>query len=122
MPVHGGPFYIFDQTNATSDHLGQILTISAFSKFTVHFTEINHEHNELWFGLPGKTDQMPENGFDMETIISYSDKGFYQGVQNWGNQLRTKYKKSQSRRSSDNTINYVSLGTRNYFFYKKKLS
>ena len=117
MPVHGGPFFIFDQTNATSGHLGQIVTVSAFSKFTVHFTEINHEHNELWFGLPGRTDQMPEDGFDIETIISYSDKGFYQGVQKWGTQLKTKYQKSESRRLSDNTINYLSYWTDAGAFY-----
>ena len=46
-----------------------------------HCMEINLANNELWFGLPGTTDNMPDDGFDIETVISYSDQGFYEGVQ-----------------------------------------
>ena len=33
-----------------------------------------------------------------QTIISYSDKGFYDGIQKWGNFLTTHYGKEQNRR------------------------
>ena len=112
-----GQIHIFDKTNVTIGHLGQIFTISAFSKFTVHFTEINHDNSELWFGLPGTTDKMPEDGFDIETIISYSDQGFYEGVQKWGSELKTKYGKDDSRRETDDTVNYLSYWTDNGAFY-----
>ena len=117
--VQGGPFFIFDKTDPTTGHLGQIVTISAFSKFTVHFTEINTQNNELWFGLPGKTDAMPDEGFDIETIISYSDQGFYQGVQKWGDELKSYYGKSTYRRETDDTVNYLSYWTDAgaYYYY-----
>ena len=89
-----GPFYIFDKTNFTTGHLGQIFSVSSFTQHTVHCTEVNHDLDELWFGLPGTTDAMPEDGFDIETIISYSDQGFYEGIQKWGSELKTRNGKS----------------------------
>lgn len=66
------------------------MTVSSFTQHTVHCTEVNHDLNELWFGLPGTTDAMPDDGFDIETIISYSDQGFYEGLQKWGAELKTR--------------------------------
>ena len=115
--TEAGPFFIFDKSDSTVGHHGQTFTISSFSKFTVHFTQINHNESELWFGLPGTTDSLPDSGFDIETIISYSDRGFYDGVQKWGAELRTQYGKSTNRRDTDDTINYLSYWTNQGAFY-----
>ena len=115
--TEAGPFFIYDQANSTLDYDGQIFVISAFSKFTVHYTEVNQENNQLWFGLPGTTDEIPKGGFDIETIISYSNQGFYEGIQEWGKKLRTRYGKTDDRRESDDTINYLSYWTNQGAFY-----
>ena len=115
--TEAGPFFIYDQANGTVDYAGQIFVVSAFSKFTVHYTEINQQANQLWFGLPGTTDEIPKDGFDIETIISYSDHGFYEGIQKWGERLRIRYGKNNNRRESDDTINYLSYWTNQGAFY-----
>lgn len=79
--------------------------------------EVNLANNELWFGLPGTTDNMPDDGFDIETVISYSDQGFYEGVQKWGAELLKKHGKDTSRRASDDTVNYLGYWTDNGAFY-----
>ena len=115
--TEAGPFFIYDQANSTLDYDGQIFVISAFSKFTVHYTEVNQENNQLWFGLPGTADEIPKGGFDIETIISYSNQGFYEGIQEWGKKLRSRYGKTDDRRESDATINYLSYWTNQGAFY-----
>ena len=77
--VEGGPFFIYDRTNMTTGYLGQLFALSSFTKHTAFTAEPSSELGEVWFGLPGTTDTLPSNGYDIETIISYSDKGFYEG-------------------------------------------
>ena len=113
--VQSGPFFVFDRTKA--NHTGQVFTISAFSQFTVHYVEVNHDNNEIWFGLPGMTDSLPSGGFELETIISYSDDGFYRGIQKWGAELTRRYGKSKSSRETDKTVNFLSYWTDNGAFY-----
>ena len=75
--------------------------------------------NEIWFGLPGTVDTLPENGYDIETIISYSEHGFYEGIQKWGEILRTRHGKGLERRESDDTVNYLGYWTDAgaYYYY-----
>jgi len=72
---------------------------------------------QIWFGLPGTTDTLPSGGYDIETIISYSDKGFYEGIQKWGEILRTKHGKHLGRRETDDSVNYLGYWTDNGAFY-----
>ena len=115
--IKGGPFFIFDQVNVTSGHLGQTVAISSFTKHTAWTAEPRSEESQIWFGLPGLVDQLPENGYDISTIISYSDKGFYESVQKWGATLRKYTGKGLERRESDDTVNYLGYWTDNGAFY-----
>ena len=115
--VQGGPMFVYDQTNLTLDHAGQVFAISSFTKHTAWTMEASKELNELWFGLPGLVKSLPDSGYDMETIISYGDVGFYESIQKWGLELRTKHKKSLKRRESDDTVNYLGYWTDNGAFY-----
>ena len=67
--------------------------------------------------MPGLVKSLPDSGYDMETIISYGDVGFYESIQKWGLELRTKHKKSLKRRESDDTVNYLGYWTDNGAFY-----
>ena len=119
--VTGGPFFIFDKTNMTTNppHLGQVFAVSAFTKFTAHTAEVMTKLNEIWFGVPGTTDTFPSNGYDLQTIISYSDKGFYEGIQEWGSRLLTRHGKTLNRRETDDTVNYLGYWTDAgaYYYY-----
>ena len=115
--VKGGPFFIFDKVNVTSGNLGQTVAISSFAKHTAWTAEPRDQEGELWFGLPGLVDQLPDNGYDISTIMSYSDQGFYKSVQKWGQTLRTHTGKGLERRAADDTVNYLGYWTDNGAFY-----
>ena len=72
--VKGGPFFIFDKVNVTSGNLGQEIALSPFTKHTAWTAEPRDQEGELWFGLPGLVDQLPDNGYDISKIISNSDQ------------------------------------------------
>ena len=105
--VKGGLMFIFDKTNMTFNHAGQVFTVSSFTKHTAWTMEANSKFNELWFGLPGLVKALPDSGYDMETIISYGDRGFFESIQKWGLELRTKHKKASKRMINDQTVNYL---------------
>ena len=115
--VIGGPFFIYDRTNMTTGHLGQVLAVSSFTQHTAFTAEPSSDLGEIWFGLPGTTQTLPKNGYDIQTIISYSDKGFYEGIQKWGDMLLKKHGKHLGRRATDNSVNYLSYWTDNGAFY-----
>ena len=115
--VEGGPFFIFDKVNVTSGNKGQTVAISSFTKHTAWTAEPRSTESELWFGLPGLVDTLPDNGYDISTIISYSDQGFYESIQKWGKTLRTHTGKGLERRAADDTVNYLGYWTDNGAFY-----
>ena len=69
--IKGGPMFVYDKTNLTLNHAGQVFAISSFTKHTAWTMEASTTLNELWFGLPGLVKSLPNSGYDMETIISY---------------------------------------------------
>ena len=64
--IWSGPFFIFDQAVPKEEHFGQVIAISAFSKFTAHNSEPKPSLGEIWFGLPGAIDTLPKEGYDIQ--------------------------------------------------------
>ena len=95
----GGPFFVFDKYDPHYEYFGQVYGISSFSNFLDQNTEVKEDLNELWFGLKGSLSALPQNGFDIQTIISLGNQGFYDGVQKWGDTLLKRYGKTTERRN-----------------------
>ena len=111
----GGIIFIYDQANSTEDYAGQVFSISSFSQFTAVYSEV--EMHQLKYGLP-ITVNSTAAGYRVQTVISYSNKGFYQGVQKWGKELLDEHGKTTVRRETDNTVNYLGYWTdRGAFYY-----
>ena len=65
--LDGGPLVVFDNT-------GHAVVISAFNQFmAASFSHNQHDHTVSW-GIMGDVDTVPE-GFQLQTIIYYTDKG-----------------------------------------------
>jgi len=68
----GGPFFIFDKTDPQEEYLGQSFSISSFSNFMAQSAQLKNGDvmpkisNEIWFGLSGTFDTLPENGYDIQ--------------------------------------------------------
>ena len=68
----GGPFFIFDKTDQLAEYLGQSFSISSFSNFMVQNAQLKNGtsmpaiSNEIWFGLSGTFDTLPQNGYDIQ--------------------------------------------------------
>ena len=111
---NGGLLFIYDKTDMTRNYSGQVFSISAFNQLTAMFS--TKTDDQLMFGLPS-TVKSTQAGFHLETVISYSSRGFYQGVQKWGGELMKEHGKTTARRESDNTVNYLGYWTDNGAFY-----
>lgn len=110
----GGIMFIHDKANPI--YKGRLFAISAFRHFTALYTDINN--GNLDFGLPRSAAIQTEANYSIETIISYSNDGFYNGVQKWGGELLLEHGKSLTRRASDLTVNYLGYWTdRGAFYY-----
>ena len=66
---------------------------------------------------------LPED-FEMSTILTFSENGFYQGVQEWGEILSEKYQKSTKRRDENKNLNNLSYWTDNgaYYYYNPEIN
>ena len=53
----------------------------------------------------------------MQTIISYSDDGFYDAIQNWGSLLLQKTGKFLHKKEADDTVNYLGYWTDGGAYY-----
>ena len=110
----GGILFIYDQSNQTYN--GQVFSISAFRHFTAVYSDVVDQ--ELVFGLPLSVVSTPA-GYYIETFISYSNKGFYEGVQKWGSELLSEHGKNTMKRATDITVNYLGYWTDRgaYYYY-----